>query len=84
MLVPTQKPALDRHFLRLLESHHSEVQQMFHAFVVWLHQFYANHSSPEWIAAFALLVQAGIFIAHALILHKHSEALEKTVEIANT
>jgi len=46
--------------------------------------FVEHHSSPEWIAAFALLIQAGIFLLHARILHKHSAALDKTVEIANT
>jgi hypothetical protein len=40
--------------------------------------------NPEWVAAIALLIQAGIFVLHALILRKHATTLEKHVEIAGT
>jgi hypothetical protein len=55
-----------------------------HMLRVWLSNFTQHHSSPEWIAAFALLIQAGIFLLHARILQKHGKALDKTVEIAGT
>jgi hypothetical protein len=57
---------------------------MLHAFSLWFHQFLENHRSAEWIAAFALIGQLGIFMLHAWILHRHSEALDETVKIAST
>jgi hypothetical protein len=50
----------------------------------WLLNFVEHHRSPEWIAAFALLIQAGIFLLHAWILRRHGKALDKNVDIANT
>lgn len=47
----------------------------------WL--YHVLHS-PEWIAAIALLIQAGILSLHAWILYRHGKALDKTVEIAST
>jgi hypothetical protein len=51
---------------------------------MWLRNFVEHHRSPEWIAAFALLIQAGIFGLHAWILHRHGKSLEENVKIAKT
>ncbi|MGA9039744.1 MAG: hypothetical protein WB421_04340 [Terriglobales bacterium] len=37
---------------------------------------------PEWVAAIALLIQAGILLLQAAILRKHGETMEKHAEIA--
>jgi hypothetical protein len=37
---------------------------------------------PEWVAAIALLIQAGILLLQALILRRHGETMEKHADVA--